>query len=85
MYIEIVTPDMMLFSGEVRLVEVPGSKGPFVMLNNHAPIMSLLEKGSLRIIEENSRERVFEITGGVVENIHNKLVALVEIQKKNER
>ncbi len=85
MYIEIVTPDMMLFSGEVRLVEVPGSKGPFVMLNNHAPIMSLLEKGSLRIIEENSRERVFEITGGVVENIHNKLVVLVEIQKKNER
>lgn len=84
MFIEIVTPEMMLFSGEVRLVEVPGSKGAFVMLKNHAPILSLLEKGTVRIIEENGRERTFEISGGVVENMHNKMVALVELQKKDE-
>lgn len=74
----------MLFSGEVKLVEVPGSKGSFVMLKNHAPILSLLEKGTVRIIEENGRERTFDISGGVVENIYNKLVALVELQKKEE-
>ncbi len=85
MYIEIVTPDMMLFSGEVRLVEVPGRKAPFVMLNNHAPIMSLLEEGTLRLIEVNNREHTFEISGGVVENLHNKLVALVEIRNKNQK
>jgi F-type H+-transporting ATPase subunit epsilon len=85
MHIEIVTPEMMLFSGEVKLVEVPGSKGPFVMLKNHAPIMSLLEEGTLRLIEENNREHTFEISGGVVENMHNKLVALVEIRKKNQK
>jgi F-type H+-transporting ATPase subunit epsilon len=85
MYIEILTPEMMLFSGEVKLVEVPGSKGPFVMLNNHAPIMSLLEEGTLRLIEENSREHTYEISGGVVENMHNKLVALVEIRNKNQK
>jgi F-type H+-transporting ATPase subunit epsilon len=85
MHIEIVTPEMMLFSGEVKLVEVPGRKGPFVMLKNHAPIMSLLEEGTLRLIEENNREHTFEISGGVVENMHNKLVALVEIRKKNQK
>ncbi len=85
MYIEILTPEMMLFSGEVKLVEVPGSKGPFVMLNKHAPIMSLLEEGTLRLIEENNREHTYEISGGVVENIHNKLVALVEIRNKNQK
>jgi F-type H+-transporting ATPase subunit epsilon len=85
MYIEILTPEMMLFSGEVKLVEVPGSKGPFVMLNKHAPIMSLLEEGTLRLIEENNREHTYEISGGVVENMHNKLVALVEIAKKNQK
>lgn len=73
----------MLFSGEVRLVEVPGSKGPFVMLKNHAPILSLLEKGTVRVMEESGRERKFDVKGGVVENLHNKIVALVELQKKD--
>jgi F-type H+-transporting ATPase subunit epsilon len=84
MQIEIVTPEVTLFSGEVKLVEVPGSKSPFVMLKNHAPIISLLQKGILRIVEESGRERIFEIDGGVVENNHNKLIALVEITKQNE-
>lgn len=79
MFLEIITPEMLLFSGEVRLVEVPGSKGPFVMLNRHAPILSLLTRGTLRIIEESGRERNFEITGGVVENMENKIVALVQL------
>lgn len=79
MFLEIITPEMLLFSGEVRLVEVPGSNGPFVMLNRHAPILSLLEKGTLRIIEESGRERNFEINGGVVENKENKIVALVQL------
>lgn len=82
MYIEIVTPEMMLFSGEVTLVEVPGTMGPFVMLKNHAPIISLLEPGTLRIVEESGRERTFEIKGGVVENERNKMVALVELRKQ---
>jgi F-type H+-transporting ATPase subunit epsilon len=47
--------------------------------------MSLLEEGTLRLIEENNREHTFEISGGVVENMHNKLVALVEIRKKNQK
>ena len=83
MFLEIITPEKLLFSGEVRLVEVPGSKGPFVMLNKHAPTLSLLVKGTLRLIEENGRERSFEISGGVVENQENKIVALVNLPSSN--
>lgn len=84
MYIEIVTPEMMLFSGEVVLVDVPGASGRFVMLKNHAPILSLLEQGPMRILEESGRERTFDIKGGVIENIHNKIVALIELRKQQE-
>jgi F-type H+-transporting ATPase subunit epsilon len=82
MTLEIVTPEKILFNGEVRLVQVPGSTGPFVMLKNHAPILSILTRGILRFIEENGRERNFEISGGVVENSYNKIVALVELENK---
>lgn len=79
MILDIVSPEKIVFSGEVKLVQVPGSKSPFVMLDNHAPILSMLQEGTLRIVESNGRERHFEITGGIVENKHNKLVALVEM------
>ena len=75
----------MLFSGEVKLAEMPGKMGPFVMLKNHAPILSLLEKGTVRIVEESGRERTFDVSGGVVENLYNKIVALVELQKEDSK
>jgi len=80
MILEIVSPEKILFSGDVKLVQVPGSKSPFVILNNHAPILSMLHEGTLRIVESDGRERNFEISGGIVENKHNKLVALVEVK-----
>ena len=49
MYLEIVTPEATLFSGEVDSVTVPGVNGEFQMLNNHAPIVSLLKKGNVKI------------------------------------
>ena len=49
MYLEIVSPEATLFSGEVDSVKVPGSAGDFQMLNNHAPIVSTLKKGIVKI------------------------------------
>ena len=43
MHLEIITPARKLFTGEVKLVQVPGSKGSFEILNNHAPIISTLD------------------------------------------
>jgi F-type H+-transporting ATPase subunit epsilon len=78
MYLEIITPDKKVFEGEVKLVQLPGSKGMFELLKNHAPIISTLEKGTIRIQDMNNREQQFEIDGGVVENKGNKIIVLVE-------
>jgi len=78
MYLEIITPDKKVFEGEVKLVQLPGSKGAFEMLNNHAPIISTLEKGTIKIQEENGTEQLFEVDGGVIENKANKIIVLVE-------
>lgn len=49
MILEIVTPEMTLFSGQVESVSVPGINGQFQMLDNHAPVVSLLTSGSIKI------------------------------------
>jgi len=78
MFLEIITPDKKIYEGEVKRVRLPGSKGLFEILNNHAPIISTLEKGAIRIIEENGRRSTFEVNGGIVENKSNRIIVLLE-------
>jgi len=78
MHLEIITPDKKVFEGEVKLVQLPGSKGKFEILKNHAPIISTLEKGIMKIQDENGKEHFFEIDGGIIENKSNKIIVLVE-------
>ncbi len=78
MFLEIITPDEKIFSGEVTLVKLPGSKGSFEILNNHAPIVSTLEKGEIKVIESSSKESLFKINGGVIECSANKIIVLAE-------
>jgi F-type H+-transporting ATPase subunit epsilon len=78
MYLEIITPDKKVFEGEVKLIQVPGSKGAFEILKNHAPIISTLDKGIIKIKDYNDHEQLFEIDGGLVENKSNKIVVLLE-------
>ena len=79
MQLDILTPDKKVFSGEVSAVSVPGAKGSFEVLNNHAPIISTLEKGKVKIIENEGKEQIFEISGGVVEVLKNKIILLAEL------
>ncbi len=78
MYLEIITPDKQIFEGEVKLIQLPGSKGAFEILTNHAPIISTLDKGTIKIQDMNNKEQLFEVDGGVVENKANKIIVLVE-------
>ncbi len=78
MYLEIVTPDKKVFEGEVKLVQLPGSKGGFEILTNHAPIISTLNKGTIKVQDMNNKEHLFEVNGGVIENKSNKIIVLVE-------
>lgn len=78
MYIEIITPDKKIFSGEVSLAQFPGTDGLFEILNNHAPIVSTLTKGKIKVIDSEKQTRYFEIKSGVVEMQKNKIIVLAE-------
>jgi len=78
MNLEIVTPEEKLFTGEVKLVQLPGSKGSFEMLRNHAPIISTLESGTIKLVTLEGKEMSFEIKGGVIEGSNNKIIVLAE-------
>jgi len=92
MILEIVTPEAEIFNSEVTSVAVPGINGSFQMLKDHAPIVSLLEKGTIKIkgtkIElkegfeskfiKNKDELQLEISGGTVEMNHNKIIILAD-------
>jgi F-type H+-transporting ATPase subunit epsilon len=78
MKLEIVTPDERIYSGEVRLVKVPGTNGSFEILKNHAPIISTLGKGKVKVIEEDDTEKFFDIQKGVIEVNKDKIILLAE-------
>lgn len=75
MQLEILTPDKTIFSGEVESVTLPGNKGQFQILNNHAALVSNLDKGKIKIKSAEGVQQ-FEINGGVVEVLNNKIVVL---------
>ncbi|KEQ30485.1 ATP synthase F1 subunit epsilon [Pedobacter antarcticus] len=77
MTLEILTPDKKVFEGEVTAVTVPGTMGSFQILRDHAPIISTLEDGPV-IIKSKADEQVFNIKGGVVEVLKNKIIVLAE-------
>jgi F-type H+-transporting ATPase subunit epsilon len=77
MTLEILTPDKKVFEGEVTSVTVPGTMGSFQILKDHAPIISTLEDGPF-IIKNKTEEQTFNIKGGVVEVLKNKIVVLAE-------
>lgn len=77
MNVEIITPDKELFNGEATSVVVPGSDGLLGILNNHAPLISSLKKGTVKL-SSNDGEKTFDIKGGVVEVLNNKVMILAE-------
>ncbi len=91
MILEIVTPEVTLYSGEVESVSVPGINGEFQMLDNHAPVVSLLTTGSIKIygnvelkedvanlFTKGNGTTDFAITGGVIEMKDNKAIVLAD-------
>ena len=78
MLLEIITPDKRLFSAEVKSVKLPGSEGSFGVLKNHAPLISSLKKGNIKVVDEQKQHHSFPIKGGVVEVLKNKITVLAE-------
>ncbi len=79
MQLEILTPNRNIYSGEVRLVKVPGSEGSFEILNNHAAIISTLAPGEVKVETASGEQLRYKTTGdGVVEVKNNHIVILLE-------
>ena len=76
MFLEIITPEEKLFEGEISYVKFPGTDGEFGVLNNHAPIISTLTKGTIEVTDINNSRNSFEINGGVIELKNNKIIVL---------
>lgn len=77
MFLEIITPDKTVFQGEVEAATFPGSEGAFQVLENHAPLISSLGRGTV-IYRNKAGEFELEIDGGVVEVLNNKVILLAE-------
>lgn len=94
MYLEIVTPEAVILSAEVESVSVPGVEGQFQMLNNHAPIVSILTKGEVKVVpagtepeklskrfrkdNANPKALLLDVDGGIVEMKDNKVIVLAD-------
>ena len=78
MQIEVLTPDSKVFAGEAEGVQMPAIDGLFEVLNGHAPLISALGKGRMRINSKTEGTKQYDITGGFVEVLNNRVVVLVE-------
>lgn len=78
MTLEIITPEQTLYTGEVSLVQMPGFDGLFEVLHNHAPLISVLRKGKVKVKDDKDQLLYFQIKGGLVEVLHNKIIILSE-------
>jgi len=78
MLLEIITPDQKIFSGDVKLIQVPGLDGSFEIMHKHAPIIAIIGIGKVKVIPENGETKFFSVEGGVVEVKDNKIILLAE-------
>jgi F-type H+-transporting ATPase subunit epsilon len=73
-----LTPEKKLFSGEVQGVQLPGIDGLFEVLDKHAPLVSALGVGNVKVLQKSTPAETYSIQGGFVEVINNKATVLVE-------
>jgi F-type H+-transporting ATPase subunit epsilon len=80
MNLEILTPEKKLYSGEVYGVQMPGISGSFEVLEKHAPLVSALKAGRVKVLNNKQMNSFtnFDIQGGFVEVLNNKVTVLVE-------
>ena len=82
MHLTVLTPEKEMFSGEITSVKVTGTRGQFEILKGHAPIVSSLVEGKVRIIDKGGQTSEIEIKKGFVEVLRNEVSLLVQIPKK---
>ncbi len=77
MNLVILSPEREIFSGAVKSVSVPGTDGGFQILDRHAPIVSSLKSGEVRVVTDKNETLAFAVDGGFVEMLNNEVALLV--------
>ncbi len=78
MTLELLTPEKKLYSGDVYGVQLPGIDGLFEVLDKHAPLVSALGKGNIKVLQDKTHTERYSISSGFVEVLDNKATVLVE-------
>jgi len=83
--VEIITPSKSAYKGEVKSITLPGTSGNFQVLYNHAPLLSSLEIGRIKIEDASKSKLEFATSGGTVEVRNNKVLVLADsVESKDE-
>jgi len=78
MELSLISPEKVVFSGNVNMIVIPGLQGYFGALNRHAPFMTVLREGSVTLYQNANSEKVFTITGGFAEVTPEKCIILAD-------
>ncbi len=76
--IEIITPNKVVFKGEIISVTVPGVKGRFQILKNHAPLVSIFEIGKIEVVTPDKNSSFYATGGGTIEVLNNNVLILAD-------
>ena len=77
MRLEIITPEQVIFDGEISRVQFPGNSGSFEVLRNHAPMIATVKEGAIKVVNTNGETQEFKTSAGFVEVRDNQVTALV--------
>jgi len=77
MQLTILTPEKEVYSGQIRSVKVPGTSGQFEILSGHAPIVSSLTEGEVRVLDDQGAKLLYTIDRGFVEVLNDEVSLLV--------
>ena len=77
-----LTPEKELFNGKIKSIKVPGASGQFEVLNGHAPIVSALGEGEVRILDDDGEAQTFKIEKGFIEVLNNEVSLLIQKMAK---
>ncbi|HQY92117.1 MAG: F0F1 ATP synthase subunit epsilon [Caldilinea sp.] len=81
--VDIVTPEKMLYSGEVEMVTLPGANGQMGVLRGHAPLLSTLDIGEIVLHRRDGNDYI-AVSGGVVEVRPDKVTILADVAEPGE-
>jgi len=76
--LDIITPSKSVFKGEIKSITVPGTKGRFQVLRNHAPIISTLDIGMIKVDLPDGKANYYSTAGGTIEVLDNKVIVLAD-------